>query len=204
LAGVANVAGVKYYCKIATVTMKEGAQLEESVATAALKLAGFGVKSFESGKGVMVGMARLRIDSFEPSNREAIVKAAQKAVRGAAFVSVDDGGSLVLVMKSGAAPEAKELGEALADAETKIVAKDVEVSEISIAYQRYGVELSAVADAAKTLAAVRGVDGVIAATVDASAKKLDLVTAEPCAKLEEKLGKALEPVAAKVVKVESL
>lgn len=204
MAGVANVAGVKYDCKTATVTMKEGATLEESVATAALKLAGFGVKSFESGKGVMVGIARLRVDSFEPSNREAVVNATQKAVRGAAFVSIDDGGAMVLVMKNGAAPEAKELAETLAEAETKVVAKDVEVSEISIAYQRYGVELSSVADAAKTLAIVRSVDGVVAATVDASAKKLDLVTAEPCAKLEEKLGKALEPAAAKVVKVETL
>lgn len=204
MATVENVTGVKYDCKMATVTMKEGAKLEENVATAALKLAGFGVKSFELGKGVMVGIVRLRLDSFESANREAVVKATQKAVPGAAFVSIDDGGSLVLVMKSGAAPEAKELGEALAEAETKIVARDVEVSEISIAYQRYGVELSSISDAAKTLAMVRGVDGVIAATVDASAKRLDLVTAEPCAKLEEKLGKALEPAAAKVVKVESL
>ena len=52
-----NVAGVKFDCRIATVTMKSGAELAKVVAEKALKDAGFGVKSFESGAGATVSPA---------------------------------------------------------------------------------------------------------------------------------------------------
>jgi hypothetical protein len=199
-----GVTGVKFDCKVATVTVKPGATLAESAAETALKDAGFGVKTFESGGGVTVGLVKLKIKGFDPAARDSVVEAAQVAVKGSAFATVSDTGDLVVVMKDGKAPEAEKITRALAATEQKVEVSDVAVSDISVGYQRYSVELNDVADAGKALAAATGCDGIVAATIDKSAKKLEVITPEPCANLEEKLGKSLATAGAKIVKLEAI
>ena len=64
MASVENVAAVKFDCSVATVTMERDNALAKDAAEAALKKAGFGVKSFESGAGMTVAMLRMRADGF--------------------------------------------------------------------------------------------------------------------------------------------
>lgn len=197
-----DVAGVKFDCQTATVTMKGDRSLAKDDAEKALKDAGFGVKTFESGAGMTVAMLQTRVDGFAPDQRDALLGALMTNVKDVASASISDGGDLILVMRVDAHTDAETINTALEPVERKV--KGVENSNISVGYQRYSVELSSVDDAARTQSVVAAVDGVLAVIVMTTDKKLELITPEPCSNLEAKLAKALEPLHSKVTKLEPL
>jgi len=202
LSSVENVSGVKFDCKVATVTMKNDTVLAKDAAEKALKAAGFGLKTLESGAGLTVAMLRMQAVGFKPDQRDAVTAAVMEGVKGVSSVSSSDGGEMVLVMRDGEKTDADSLNAALEP--VKLTVKDVETSRLSVGYQRYSVALSSVEDAVKTRQAVAAVDGVLAVTLTAADRKLEVITPEPCSNLQEKLGKALEPLGAKVTKLEAL
>ena len=197
-----NVAGVKFDCQTATVTMESDRSLAKDAAEKALKDAGFGVKTFESGAGITVALLQMRADGFKPEQRDPVIAAVMTDVKDVSSATISDGGELILVMRVDASADASAINTALEPVELKV--KGVEASDISVGYQRYSVELSSVGDATKTRSAVAAVDGVLAVTLVAADKKLEVITPEPCSNLEAKLTQALEPLGAKVTKLAAL
>ena len=202
MTSVQNVSGVKFDCRVATVTMKSDTALAKDAAEKALKDAGFGLKDFESGAGLTVAMLHMQANGFKPGQRDTVMAAVMKGVKDVAVASISDGGEMVLVMRDGGKASAESLNAALEPVELTV--KDVETSNVSVGYQRYSVELSSLDDAAKTRRAAAAVDGVLAVTLTAADRKLEVITPEPCSNLEEKLGKALAPLGAKVTRLEAL
>lgn len=202
MASVENVSAVKFDCRVATVTMKNDTVLAKDAAEKALKDAGFGLKQFESGAGLTVAMLLMLADGFKPDQRELVTAAVMEGVKDIAVASISDGGEMVLLMRDGGQASAEAINAALEPVALKV--KDVETSTVSVGYQRYSVEVSSVGDAAKTRKAIAAVDGVLAVTLTAAERRLDVITPEPCSNLEAKLGKALEPLGAKITKLEAL
>ena len=202
MASVENVAAVKFDCSFATVTMERDTALAKDAAEKALKKAGFGVKSFESGAGMTVAMLRMRADGFEPERRDKVTAAVMEGVKGVAVASISDGGEMILLMRNESRADAETVNAALEPVELTV--KDVETSDVSIGYQRYSVRLSSVGDAANMRKAVAAVDGVLFVALAAADRKLDVITPEPCSNLEKKLGKALEPLGARITKLEEM
>jgi hypothetical protein len=185
---------VEYDCKLATVTMRDGAVLTERNAGKVIRNAGYEIVSFNRGEEPKLTAYLFRVSTFEPDRRASLENGLRGDLEGADRVAVDSFGRGTVVVSADAAAVQEAVSAGLR--KRGLVADGFETKSWPKLGATYVVAVSRmddVVEARKVADALAGVAKVVAVHVYQDTGTATLWLKEPCDALEVNVKAALTP-----------